>query len=359
MSKPKMIYHLPLPMEGQVVSGSYIRPVKMLQAFESLGFEVFLIAGYVKERKKRIKEVKNRIIAGESYSFVYAESSTQPTSLTERHHLPVAPNLDYNFFKFCKQHSLKIGLFYRDIYWRFPIYKQTVNFFKSNTAIFFYRYELRQYRKFIDVLFLPSKEMAKYIPYAEDFNMDDLPPGHEVEEVYNYELNKKLRLIYVGGLNDAYKCDKLLESDCKNAEITISTRKEEWEQVKDKFTLADNIKVLFLKGKELSEKYILNNIALLFVEPDEYRKFAMPVKLFEYIGYGLPIIATKGTLVGEFIEKEQIGWVIPYDSDEFNELIDYLSQNQKEVLAKRDNILSIRRFHSWESRAQKVINILG
>ena len=63
----------------------------------------------------------------QSTNFLYSESSTMPTSLTEPHHMPTHPFLDFSFFYFCKRNGIKIGLFYRDIYWKFEIYKEKVH----------------------------------------------------------------------------------------------------------------------------------------------------------------------------------------------------------------------------------------
>ena len=50
----RMIFHMPLPLNPQAKSASGIRPVKMLEAFKSLGYEVFEITGYSAERKIKI-----------------------------------------------------------------------------------------------------------------------------------------------------------------------------------------------------------------------------------------------------------------------------------------------------------------
>ena len=98
----QIIFHIPNKLDKSQNSGSQIRPIKMIQAFKNIGYKVDLIMGTVKERKIQIKNLKQRINAGEKYEFLYSESSTMPTALTEPHHLPVAPFLDFDFFKYCK-----------------------------------------------------------------------------------------------------------------------------------------------------------------------------------------------------------------------------------------------------------------
>src|SRR5699024_12009507 len=104
-----IIFHHPLPLDLNARSASGIRPKRMLQAFRELGYEVDLVTGYAKERKAAVKAVKEKIKQGIQYDFVYAESSTMPTIMTEPHHLPLHPFLDFSFFRFCKKQDIPVG----------------------------------------------------------------------------------------------------------------------------------------------------------------------------------------------------------------------------------------------------------
>ena len=43
-----------------------------------------------------------------------------------------------------------------DIYWKFDVYKEKTNRLQQMIAIPLYKYDLRQYDKFVDRLYLPS-----------------------------------------------------------------------------------------------------------------------------------------------------------------------------------------------------------
>ncbi len=111
-NKKRCIFHIPNKLDEKSLSGSQVRPRMMIQAFKDIGYDVDVVMGYGKERKKSINIIKNNIKSGIKYDFLYSESSTMPTLLTEKNHLPLYPNLDFGFFKFCKNHGIKIGLFY-------------------------------------------------------------------------------------------------------------------------------------------------------------------------------------------------------------------------------------------------------
>src|SRR5690606_16782681 len=101
------------------------------------------------------------------------------------------------------------------------------------------------------------------------------------------------------------------------------------------------------------------DIVSLFVKPGKYRDFAAPVKLYEYLGYRKPIIASEGTLAGDFVTENGIGWSIPYSEDVLSELISRLKFQPKELKAIRDRLEITAPLHTWKARALKVIEDLA
>lgn len=361
---PKIIFHIPFKINTNLSSGTNIRPMKMLQAFESLGYEVDLIMGLGNERKKQISAIKLKLEQGEKYDFLYSETSTLPTLLTEPHHLPTHPFLDFNFFQFCKNKNVRIGLFYRDIFWNFDAY--SLKGIKALYAKSMYRYDLKKYKSLVDALFLPSIKMLDYFPVRMKSDVLDLPPGHDNPKLIETKLpNANLELFYVGGLSSHYQMEELFESVNKTdgVNLTVCTRKDEWQKAKNstykKFTNSPNIDIVHKQNHELSEHYSNTDIAMLFVNPFEYWDFAIPIKLFEYLGNIKPIIASSGTYAGDFVERHNIGWTIDYSAQSLSKLLNTLKENPNLIHIKKENIEKIHTQHSWQSRALKVVNTLN
>lgn len=359
-----MIFHIPSPISKELKSGSQIRPVKMIEALEKIGYKVDVVAGNSKQRKKSISQIKQNIKSGLKYSFVYAENSTMPTLLTDEHHLPLFPFLDFNFLKFCKNNGLKIGLFYRDIYWVFDEY-YNVPFFKKLFSVFFYKYDLFKYQKLIDIIFLPSLEIFNYFPKNfKNFRIETLYPAiDEVESNSTKNDNEKLNIFYVGGIGKLYEFTELLKSVKANNKLhlTVCVREQEWNSNKHFYQefLSENISIVHKSGKELIDEYNKADITSLFMKPIEYRKFAMPIKLFEYLGYKKPVIASKNTAVGNFVEKNGVGWSINYSSDDLSKLFLTLLNEKNEIPDKIENICNIFEDNTWGARAKKVENLLS
>lgn len=356
-----IIFHCPFVLNHDAKSASGIRPIKMLEAFQSFGFNVDVVSGNSSDRKKIINIIKKKINSGVVYDFVYSESSTMPTALTDQHHLPLRPFLDFDFFQFLKNKNIKIGLFYRDIYWMFSDYGNHLPWYKKQLALYFYRLDLKMYNNLLDKLYLPSLKMGEYIRISNKNIIDALPPAHSTTDyTFKKKYSEHLNLLYIGGMGADYKMHKLFEAikQLPNIHLTLCTREGDWNNVKHEYGLIpENINLVHKSGSELEGLYDNSHIAVLFVQPKDYREFAVPFKLYEYIGRNKPIICTSSTLVGDFVANNNIGWVLDYD---VNELVNLLCNMSKADFDKKtEQVCELKIHETWESRAKKVCNDLG
>jgi len=352
------IFHIPWkPDEKQNVAPD-IRVLKISNALKLIGYEVEIIWGWGKKRASRIKQVKNLINKGVEFDFMYSESSTYPTMLTEPHHLPTYPLLDFSFFNFCKKNKIPIGLFYRDVYWnskevmRFNILKQWY-------SIFFHILDIYLYNKLIDKLFIPHIKMRKYISFLKsEMLYTNLYPGSD-------SINSKLifnnSILYVGSVNpQLYDVSQMLKAFHKtDVKLILCCREREWILFKDYYNkyLSQNIEIIHLNRNSIKEIYQKISYSIIYLEPKIYRKFAMPFKLFEYLSYEKPIITSKCTAVSEFVELNDIGFPINYDSTSLKQFLMNLP-SKKEYKEKVENMKKIINENLWESRAKQIVQDL-
>ena len=369
MDTLKCIFHIPGPFSDSPKSGSALRPLMMLKAFRHIGYQVTVISGYGSDRKKLIDKIKQEIERGVRYEFLYSESSTMPTALTEADHVPRHPWLDFKFFSYCQDKGIKVGLFYRDIYWKFPVYKESVSLYKRMISIPLYKFDLRNYKKSLNVCYVPSMKFAHTV--GIQLNYKALPPGSSLEESFLREKRKRLenlrdkrnlKIFYVGGVAGVYNISGLMEAVCRvhNVELTVCCKEGEWnanKQVYQKFS-CDRIKVIHESGEGLKPYYMEADISSLYFKEDDYRSFAMPMKLFEYISHGVPVIATKGTVAQEFISEEKIGWAVDYNVDMLVTLLTKLCTNVGEIRDKSIKCIQCAYKNSWEERARTVVSDL-
>lgn len=365
MAVKRCIVHIPNKIDQRALSGSQIRPLKMIQAFKDNEYHVDVIMGSVKERKLLIKKIKDNIEQGVQYDFIYSESSTMPTLLTEKNHIPKCPFLDFDFFLFCKKRKIKIGLFYRDIQWKFPSYKESVSVGKRIIATLFYRYDLIKYNQMVDVFYLPTERMKKYLqeyPILLE-KTKILMPGCDELHICSSEMDKgNINIFYVGGITGIYDIKIFLDAinKLKNVNAIICCRKPEWDKVKDKYQryLSNNIKIVHASGKELEKFYEWADICSVLGGTGEYFSMAMPVKVFEYLAKNKPMIGIKGTASGEIIENENIGWTVEYKVESIQKCLIDILKSPETILEKKQSQELIYSKNTWKARAEQVIKEL-
>ncbi|SJN20421.1 glycosyltransferase [Luteococcus japonicus] len=361
MEPLRIIYHVPYPLVFDNPGGSGVRPVKMLRAFEQLG-EVWIVAGHSAERRQTMKKVELAIADGVHFDLVYSESHTMPTTLTDPDHLPRHPLLDFGFLHRMRRHGIKVGLFYRDIYWRFPIYGKGLHPAKKQLALSMYRYDLLAYGRTVDRLYLPSLRMASHVPLPARVPLAELPPGHDIANAPAEVSPSPLRLLFIGGFSEHYRLHELFAAvkELPQVSLTICTRENEWAAARPEYEehLADNIQVVHRHGEGLKELFANANVCVVTTKPSQYWTFAAPLKVYEYIGNGKPILASNGSLAGDFVDSQQIGWSVDYGRENFIELLRTLAERPDEVSAARKRVLQVREEHSWRRRAEQVVTDL-
>lgn len=356
----RIIFHIPIRIDRTDPSASQIRPQKLMAAFTELGYEVDVVEGCAAERRRRIAAIKRNIRQGVRYEFLYSESSTMPTLLTGRHHLPTHPFLDFGFFRFCKRHGIPIGLFYRDIYWRFI--NKGANL-KQRVAALFYRYDLMQYRRLLSVLFLPTLRMQRYVPGQFRCQVMELPSGCPYKPLDRKGHQGLIELFYVGGVGGDYDLRSLVRAvaDLDGIHLTLCCRLYDWELVRDDYQplLNEHVTVVHESGEALMKRYAGADLFAMMFTPSEYRGFAAPYKLFEALGYGIPVLTTEHTWAGDYVQQAGVGCVCSNDEAAMKEILLDLLQHRERIEEWRVRIPKVAQENTWQARCRQIAQSLS
>lgn len=360
--KSVLVYY-PFVLTEEANSGSKLRPLEMKKAFQSWGsknnVEILLISGTSDDREKQFDELlsKGKL---DNLWFCYMENQTIPIWLTDPGHKPKRPFVDKKILSFLNKKGVPVGVFYRDVYWKFDhIYPLTG--LKKKGMQFIYRLEEKFFEKYCQVIFLPSLEMGEYVDINRE--MVALPPGGKKRNINKKEYYQfPLKSIYVGaikgednGLSILLDAIKEVNKNSLVCELTIVCRKKEYEEI-DKNTqekIKDlQVDVLHISGAELDSLYEKVDFAFIPRKCTEYQNFSMPVKLVEYLSNGLPIVATACDAQKRFISENGYGVICNDDSISMAEAIIKMSEGLNQF---KENIEStFLQNHSWEARVEKV-----
>lgn len=362
----RCIYHYPNPVEDKPGVGSALRPSQMLQAFRAIGYEVELVTGYSAERREKIRLVSEKIKSGVNYDFVYSENVNDPTLMSDKDHFPRHPFMDFQFFGLCRRHGISVGLFYRDVYWKFPIFQASVSPLKRRILIPMFAYDLKQYRRRLDLMYLPTMRMQQYA--LPGFPSKELPPGGVLRpESYAFKRERTpaeegLRIFYVGSLSALYDNRMLFQAvqETPGVYLTVCTHQKQWEKCLPEYEkyLCERIEVVHKSGDALREYYENADVAAYCLNHDEYLDMAMPIKVFEAISYGTPLLATSIYSIAQMIRRENIGWVTETSVEGIKSMLEYLKAHPEQIREKTEHTIRAAERNTWQCRAQQVANDL-
>ena len=287
--------------DKKLLSGSSVRPAKILKAFSESGHEVIVLSGN-QFNSDRVRKVKNMLkeLKHVRLDLCYIESPTYP----------IVQHSDRTLIKRIHQIGIPMAYFYRDFYRKFP------EQFPRKTGI---------------------------VGHLKDYG-----------------------LIYVGEVIGHYDSPLLLDS-CQllhrqdnSFRLILVCREDEWAQVEHPCKNAEWLEVHHASGKELESLYRRASVA--FVMPKKeipYNEFAVSVKVFEYISYGLPVVAINSKALSDIVTSEQIGLVVGPDVDEVcsavNEILSSDSTYQQYLNAVKK---SLWERNLWKHRVNTIISDL-
>ncbi|MDD3312391.1 hypothetical protein [Pseudodesulfovibrio sp.] len=354
--RPRILFHVPFKL-GYAISGGGIRPGKLIRAFEGLGYAVDVISGPLAQRRQAIGRAVARLEGGGTYAFCYAESSVLPTLLTEKGNKPFYPFSDFDLFALLRRRSVPVGLFYRDIFWKYPYHRQRFGPFERWRRQFFHHLDFWYYRRVLDVLFVPDLAMTGLLPRALAAKAVACPPGHDVGPLAPRRVPASaadLSLIYVGGVvPPVWDITPVLRL-AERMPVTICCREQEWGEWGPRYGgLPPDATVRHLSGDQLLDAYAGHALAAILRNPHPYHDHQVPLKLFEAVGHGIPLLAGAGTRVGDYVREQGIGWAVRPDLADLD--ADAVVREYPAVLAR---LAAIRDEHTWERRARHIADTL-
>ena len=363
----EIVFYYPGKLPVNQNSGEAIRPLRMISAFEKIGLKVHTITGDVSQRKTIIHSLKKNIVANKiKPSFVYIESTNLPLPLSSPGQK--IPNffLDINFLRWLKKRRFIIGLFYRDIYWKFNAWWKRQGLLRGSLISPLYYYELYQYLNVVDLVFCPSAQFGEIISkFEKQTRYFILPPGSDVyNEMPLPKFHNILNLLYVGCCRPPIYDLSVVLLACKKlnmrVSLTICTRRDEWIKAKRfyKDYIGTNVRIAHESGIALKKRYLSSHVSILPINKNEYRALVMPLKLFEAIGYYRPIIAAANSAEGRFVKENGIGWVTNENVNGLTKILETLIHQFSLIDNAVQNIKKIKPDHTWQARAKSILNAM-
>jgi glycosyltransferase involved in cell wall biosynthesis len=265
-------------------------------------------------------------------------------------------NFDYIFLNALKKRDISIFPFIRDLYWKYPgTLKQTDKGSRNCQR------EYNWYLKNATALLFPSKIMADTVDFPEKYA---LPPAGDPSRCLSEDLPDTKNILYLGGIFLRSGMDILMEAMKKyvlkehpDASCTVVGTGDieminRWRHEKWLHFGTGN----YWDMPEIMSKAYLTTIPRYI---GGFLDITIPLKLFDYMSAGRPIVATDCLVTAKFMRENEIGIITKDTPESLAEGIIKLFDDPD--LAKkmgRNAISAVRSKHSWHHRAERLIQIM-
>lgn len=336
-------------------SGSAVRPQKMYRAFLDAGHEVKLLA----VSQDRIDWPRRREAIREVMEWL--DTNTPDLCYIESHVYPIILPEDYRLIRRLHHMGVPMGYFYRDFYKKFPKEfpkrKDPAGWCKDTLKDILQSRTDRLLRQ-ADIVYVPCRECREI--FSEYADVRPLPPASEDRREYRGQGDNTA--IYVGGIIDSYGGALMLEAFHRLNEegeypLLLICRRNEWEKLDSPFKAEPWLEVHHATSEQLVPYYERAGIALAINRGTEYDDYAISVKLYEYIGFGLPIVVCGSKSMERMIEEGGFGRRAECTPESIAEEVKCVLAHREDYARKAEEALL--RDGLWTHRVEQVVRELS
>lgn len=185
------------------------------------------------------------------------------------------------------------------------------------------------------------------------------PRKKDFEDFRHLEDREKIRIRYAGVVRDYHALLALIKSseNIDNISVYINGGGIALTQLK-RVSKAKNIKITgSFYIKELKKFYEETDITYAVYTPNRKNTITgIPVKVYESLMLNIPIIAVKNTVLGNMVDKYDIGFTIDLPIEkELKKLMKVISLNPKIIQEKKKNLENSNLGFSWEELEKSLL----
>jgi len=195
-------------------------------------------------------------------------------------------------------------------------------------------------------------------------DINNYPKLDELYEKKDWSLRKN-EICYIGGITKIrgiIELIKALEYTDTILHLAGNFESEELESEVKSLPGWHKVKYYGFVGRD-KVKDILNTvkIGMVTLHPTSNYIDSQPIKLFEYMSAGIPVICSNFLLWREIVEKNNCGiCVAPLNPKEISNAINYLfnNDNTARIIGENGRKLVLEKYN-WEKESEKILNIYG
>lgn len=242
-------------------------------------------------------------------------------------------------------------------------------FYDSNKKIihclklFFFK---KVIKKSDGIIYCVEGQKLKYGNFFKDkksFLIANLPDMNNFKN-YKHKDSKKLRIVFTGGVRDFKSLSMLMLAGkgLNNIEVVLNGRGSELENLK-KFKKEKNCYNTKITGSfdylEIEKLHSQTDIIYSLATNNRANvQYGFGIKQQEGFALEIPILVTKNTLVGDYVESNGLGFTAD-DTDiiKLRELLIKIEKNRGFLDEKKENLKKVSNKYNWKISEEKLIKL--
>ncbi|KGR73972.1 glycosyltransferase family 4 protein [Ureibacillus sinduriensis] len=238
--------------------------------------------------------------------------------------------------------------------------------FRTPIAKFFERYESDASRKFDAIVTATMHIEDRFKNYnKETYNINNFPSLKEMD----FKIGtppKKEAVCYVGGITKvrgAFEMTEMLGIVNQKRNLRLKLAGPIDQKITPELTNHKNWSYVDYKGvldrKGVKEVLTSSKIGLVTLHPIINYLDALPVKMFEYMAAGIPVIASDFPLWREIVGKANCGVLVdPLNPTHIAEAVESLLKDEQRAKTMGENGRhAVEQEYNWEKEGQKLVKL--
>ncbi|SER69431.1 Glycosyltransferase involved in cell wall bisynthesis [Gracilibacillus ureilyticus] len=239
------------------------------------------------------------------------------------------------------------------------------NYLRKLVSFFFEKYENQAVKKF-SALVTATPHIKERFQKLNDcvINVNNYPILEELYDPYLIkDIQKEKSVIYIGGISKdrgSVNCVKSIANTDAVFKLAGKFANKREKAIVEELPGWEKVDYMgFLNRNQIKKELETSMAGLVVLEPKMNYKDSLPIKMFEYMATGLPVIASNFPLWKEIIEGNQCGLTVdPLNVNEISSAIQWVMNNPEKARAMGENGKSavLSKFN-WEAESKKLINL--
>ena len=234
--------------------------------------------------------------------------------------------------------------------------------FRGLIANIYSFYEKKNLKKFSGLIAATPKiknHLSKI--NSKTININNYPVLNEIRE--GIKLKKQNEVVYIGSISKIRGAEEIISAMNYTKSIRLNlagkfNEKSLEQKVKMNKAWSKVNELGFLNRKEISNILSRSKVGLVTLYPTINYVDSLPVKMFEYMASGIPIIASNFPLWKEIVEGNNCGVCVdPLDPKKIGEMIQYFIDNPLVSEKMGKNGLKLSKYkYNWSLEEKKLLS---